>query len=237
MLRPKRGAEAPSLACWRPFPYTAGRGVLTSPAASLSESPRFPASPCTLNEPAPAFASAILACGLACSRKRAITDPVGQRPSPPLTLHFAPRRKSIPGSWPGHHVSHGQARSQALAAADLIGLSAIAGRGADANLTGQQLPRRSKGEGRPGRDHAPGQGTARPPRRQLPGSRCYPLPEAPTAALHYGAQPATPPAAWPMRPLSSVDRPRRERCDPPGLPLQHDESAHVGVGHRARVQR
>ena len=34
-----------------------------------------------------------------------------------------------------------------------------------------------------------------------------------------------------------IDRQRRERRDPPGLPVQRNEPVHVKVGHRARDQR
>jgi len=53
-----------------------------------------------------------------------------------------------PATSAGHRVQHGQVRSRTLRVADWC---------TAAYLTGQQLPRRSKGERRSGRDHAAGQ--------------------------------------------------------------------------------
>jgi len=68
-------------------------------------SAKFACQSCALDEPAPAFAATVLASG----RESAITGPVGQCPSPCLTLHFARRLRSIPGSRPGRRVPHSQA--------------------------------------------------------------------------------------------------------------------------------
>ena len=183
---------------------------------------------CALDQPAPAFAPAMLARDLTSGRKRAITGPVGERPSPCLTLQPARWRRSIRGARPGRCVVHGQARSRALP---------VAGRVAAAYLTGQQFKRRGEGERRPGRDDAPGQrrlghrdvgGQARDaPRHQQRPRQCCAAPASPRLGQQRGRCGHDHP----------IDRQRRERGDLPGLPMQRHEPVHVKVGHRARDQR
>ena len=124
-----------------------------------------------------------------------------QRPSPCLTLQFAQRRRSIPEPRRGRCVAPGQARGRALPAADLARGLTVTGRGAAAQMTGQQLKGRGEGERRPGRDDAPGQG--RLGHRDVGG-------QARDAPRHQqrprqrpAGRPATRPATWPMRPRSS----------------------------------
>jgi len=178
--------------CRYPFLCAVGRGVIVSYTTSSDDVLELAAQSCALDEPAPAFASAIMARDLTPGRKGAITGPVIQRPLPCLGLQVARRRRFIHRSRPERHVPYSQARSRVLH---------VTGLGAAAYLSGEQLPRRSRANDgqaaitRPIRD---GSATATLAAR-LASS---PPPAAPTAPRR-AHPPATRPAAWPTRPRSS----------------------------------
>ena len=113
----------------------------------------------------------------------------------------------------------------------------VAGQCAATYLTGQQFIRRGERERRPGRDDAPDQGRlghcdvggqARDaPRHQQRPRQCPAPPASPRLIKQRGRCGHDHP----------IDRQRRERRDPPGLPMQRNEPVHVDVGHRARDKR